>query len=247
MTVCLRIFCFTLSFFQILQNTDMTVMADNQYTAQTRVLQLLEFLHERKIEVERLAERKRAKLEQFVQLNQFREDANQVTCLYLKYGIYIWAWIQISTRTKVWMIISQCHCYEQTIIFMSVITYKYRSWNGSSLIRIKKKKIISGRIGITLLTSSTVVLILIKILCKIMTRRKFLWYRSPENDERNSWKWFVELIRTLIMYQYRLWERKWFISFQINENKHWFEWAFHLRRRINDRSFIVSYQNQNSK
>lgn len=54
-------------------------MADNQYTAQTRVQVLLEFLHERKISLENLAEIKRIKLEQCVQLSQFRVDANQVS------------------------------------------------------------------------------------------------------------------------------------------------------------------------
>lgn len=56
----------------------MCLMADSQYTAQTRVQVLLEFLHERKINLESLADIKRVKLEQCVQLNQFRVDANQV-------------------------------------------------------------------------------------------------------------------------------------------------------------------------
>lgn len=54
-------------------------MADNQYSAQARVQILLEFLQERQMDLEHLAERKRVKLEQFVQLSQFREDANQVS------------------------------------------------------------------------------------------------------------------------------------------------------------------------
>lgn len=53
-------------------------MADSQYNAQTRVQVLLEFLHEREMDLEDLAEIKRVKLEQCVQLCQFRTDANQV-------------------------------------------------------------------------------------------------------------------------------------------------------------------------
>jgi triple functional domain protein len=56
----------------------MSVMADSQYSAQTRVQVLLEFLHEREMDLEDLAEMKRVKLEQCVQLCQFQNDANQV-------------------------------------------------------------------------------------------------------------------------------------------------------------------------
>lgn len=58
-------------------------MADSQYSAQTRVQVLLEFLHEREMDLEDLAEMKRVKLEQCVQLCQFRADANQVQTNYL--------------------------------------------------------------------------------------------------------------------------------------------------------------------
>lgn len=53
-------------------------MADSQYSAQTRVQVLLEFLHEREMDLEDIAEIKRVKLEQCVQLCQFQNDANQV-------------------------------------------------------------------------------------------------------------------------------------------------------------------------
>lgn len=53
-------------------------MADAQYNAQTRVQVLLEFLHEREMDLEDLAEIKRVKLEQCIQLGQFQNDANQV-------------------------------------------------------------------------------------------------------------------------------------------------------------------------
>lgn len=59
-------------------------MADSQYNAQTRVQVLLEFLHEREMDLEDLAEIKRVKLEQCVQLCQFRTDANQVWYIFIQ-------------------------------------------------------------------------------------------------------------------------------------------------------------------
>lgn len=64
--------------FQVFETSGVCVMADSQYNAQTRVQVLLEFLHEREIDLEDLAEMKRVKLEQCVQLGQFQNDANQV-------------------------------------------------------------------------------------------------------------------------------------------------------------------------
>ncbi|XP_075229474.1 trio Rho guanine nucleotide exchange factor isoform X4 [Lycorma delicatula] len=63
---------------QVFETSGVSVMADSQYSAQTRVQVLLEFLHEREMDLEDLAEMKRVKLEQCVQLCQFRADANQV-------------------------------------------------------------------------------------------------------------------------------------------------------------------------
>lgn len=63
---------------QVFETSGVCIMADAQYNAQTRVQVLLEFLHEREIELEELAEMKRVKLEQCVQLGQFQNDANQV-------------------------------------------------------------------------------------------------------------------------------------------------------------------------
>jgi len=64
----------------------MSLMADSQYSAQTRVQVLLEFLHEREMDLEDLAEMKRVKLDQCVQLCQFQNDANQVgDCLGTEY------------------------------------------------------------------------------------------------------------------------------------------------------------------
>lgn len=63
---------------QVFENSGVCVMADSQYNAQTRVQVLLEFLNERQIDLEELAEMKRIKLEQCVQLVQFQNDANQV-------------------------------------------------------------------------------------------------------------------------------------------------------------------------
>ncbi|KDR16954.1 Triple functional domain protein, partial [Zootermopsis nevadensis] len=63
---------------QAFETSGMSLMADSQYSAQTRVQVLLEFLHEREMDLEDLAEMKRVKLEQCVQLCQFQNDANQV-------------------------------------------------------------------------------------------------------------------------------------------------------------------------
>ena len=52
--------------------------ADNQYDAPTRIQVLLEFLHEREMDLEDLAEQKRIKLEQCVSLRQFEIEARQV-------------------------------------------------------------------------------------------------------------------------------------------------------------------------
>ncbi|XP_046675322.1 triple functional domain protein isoform X5 [Homalodisca vitripennis] len=63
---------------QVFETSGVSLMADSQYSAQTRVQVLVEFLHEREMDLEDLAEMKRVKLEQCVQLCQFRADANQV-------------------------------------------------------------------------------------------------------------------------------------------------------------------------
>ncbi|XP_066250215.1 triple functional domain protein isoform X1 [Euwallacea similis] len=63
---------------QVFENSGICVMADAQYNAQTRVQLLLEFLHDREVDLEELAEVKRVKLEQCIQLGQFQNDANQV-------------------------------------------------------------------------------------------------------------------------------------------------------------------------
>ena len=52
--------------------------ADSQYDAPTRIQVLLEFLHEREMDLEDLAEQKRIKLEQCVSLRQFEIEARQV-------------------------------------------------------------------------------------------------------------------------------------------------------------------------
>ncbi len=53
-------------------------MADSQYNAQTRIQVLLEYLHEREMDLEDLGEQKRLKLEQCVQLRHFETEARQV-------------------------------------------------------------------------------------------------------------------------------------------------------------------------
>jgi triple functional domain protein len=63
---------------QIIDNSTLTVMADSSHTAQTRVQYFLEFLHDRELDLEDLADNKRMKLEQALQLCHFQNDANQV-------------------------------------------------------------------------------------------------------------------------------------------------------------------------
>lgn len=64
-------------------------MADSQYTAQTRVQVLLEFLHERHMDLVELSEIKRSRLDQAVQLCQFNNDASQVNKIFFwKLGLY---------------------------------------------------------------------------------------------------------------------------------------------------------------
>ena len=63
---------------QVFENSGVCVMADSQYNAQTRVQVLHEFLREREMLLEELAEVKRVKLEQCIQLGRFQNEANQV-------------------------------------------------------------------------------------------------------------------------------------------------------------------------
>ena len=53
-------------------------MADSQYDAKTRIQVLLEYIHEREMDLEELAEQKRIKLDQCVQLRHFENEARQV-------------------------------------------------------------------------------------------------------------------------------------------------------------------------
>jgi triple functional domain protein len=63
---------------QIIDNSTLTVMADANHTAQTRVKYFLEYLRDREHELVDLADTKRMKLEQAMQLCHFQNDANQV-------------------------------------------------------------------------------------------------------------------------------------------------------------------------
>lgn len=57
-------------------------MADHQYDGQARVQVLLDFLQERHLDLEDVAELKRVKLEQSIQLCQLENDAAQVNVLF---------------------------------------------------------------------------------------------------------------------------------------------------------------------
>ncbi|KAL3213715.1 hypothetical protein MRX96_035216 [Rhipicephalus microplus] len=63
---------------QVFESSGVQLMADSQYDAQNRIQTLLEFLHEREMDIEDLAEVKRVRLEQCIQLCQLEKDANQV-------------------------------------------------------------------------------------------------------------------------------------------------------------------------
>lgn len=56
----------------------MEVMANGLYDAQSRIQVLLEYLHDRQVDLEDMAEHKRRKLEQCVRLRQFEIEAKQV-------------------------------------------------------------------------------------------------------------------------------------------------------------------------
>ena len=54
-------------------------MADPQYDAQSRIQALMEYLRERELDLETIAESNRQRLEQGVQLQNFEVEARQVS------------------------------------------------------------------------------------------------------------------------------------------------------------------------
>ena len=64
--------------FQLFETTGVQLMADSHYDAPTRIQELLEYLHEREVDLETLADSKRNRLEQCVQLRNFEVEARQV-------------------------------------------------------------------------------------------------------------------------------------------------------------------------
>ncbi|CAB0035585.1 unnamed protein product [Trichogramma brassicae] len=63
---------------QVLEQAGVCIMADGQHTAANRVQILLEFLNEREMDAEELAEMRRQRLEQSAQLLQLQQDATHV-------------------------------------------------------------------------------------------------------------------------------------------------------------------------
>ncbi len=63
---------------QHFESSGLTLMADSQYSGQSRVQLLLDYIAEREIDLEDLGTIRRIKLEQCIQLCQFESDANQV-------------------------------------------------------------------------------------------------------------------------------------------------------------------------
>ncbi|KAG8197116.1 hypothetical protein JTE90_004375 [Oedothorax gibbosus] len=64
--------------YQLFETSGVQLMADDQYDGQARVQVLLDFLQERHLDLEDVAEMKRVKLEQSIQLCQLENDASQV-------------------------------------------------------------------------------------------------------------------------------------------------------------------------
>jgi hypothetical protein len=54
-------------------------MVDSEFDAQTRIQSMLEFIHQRKIELDEMAEQKRIRLHQCVQLRHLENEARQVS------------------------------------------------------------------------------------------------------------------------------------------------------------------------
>ncbi|XP_054168733.1 triple functional domain protein-like [Oppia nitens] len=63
---------------QLYESCGFLLMADSEQTANARVQMILEFLHERVMDLEDLSEIRRMRLEQMIQLCHFHSDANQV-------------------------------------------------------------------------------------------------------------------------------------------------------------------------
>ena len=62
----------------VFETSGVQIMADSQYDAPTRIQVLLEYLHERVLDLEDMADQKRIKLEQCVQLRHFEAESRQV-------------------------------------------------------------------------------------------------------------------------------------------------------------------------
>ncbi len=61
-----------------MESSGLIIMADSEQTAIARIQMILEFLHERQMDLEDLSEIRRIRLEQTIQLCHFQSDANQV-------------------------------------------------------------------------------------------------------------------------------------------------------------------------
>ncbi|XP_078619950.1 kalirin-like isoform X2 [Branchiostoma floridae x Branchiostoma japonicum] len=64
--------------YQLFEQTGVQIMADSQYDAQTRIQVLLEFLHEKQLDLEEISEQHRLRLTQCVQLRHFEQEVKQV-------------------------------------------------------------------------------------------------------------------------------------------------------------------------
>lgn len=64
---------------QIFEHSGVRVMVDTEFDAQTRIQSMLEFIHQRKVELDEMAEQKRIRLHQCVQLRHLENEARQVS------------------------------------------------------------------------------------------------------------------------------------------------------------------------
>lgn len=62
------------------ERSGLNVMASSQISAQTRVQVLLEYVNEKHLDLEDLAEGKRVRIQQVIQILQLQNEANQVSC-----------------------------------------------------------------------------------------------------------------------------------------------------------------------
>ena len=83
------------------ERSGINLMASTQISAQTRVQVLLEFVHEKDLDFEDLAEARRVRLQQTIQLLQLQNEANQVSRFMLSFHYKIFPpYLHFSTTSE---------------------------------------------------------------------------------------------------------------------------------------------------